>query len=517
MLRQFSYAIALFLSSACGLIIEIVAGRLIAPYVGMSLYTWTAIIAVVLAGLSVGHWIGGRLALPHVDAARGERRIAFALGLAAVSSLASLVLLRTVSGQLLTSGLAPIPAIVLLTTALFLLPSLFVGIVSPILTKLAVDAAPGQHGPVIGRMYALGTLGSIAGTLAAGYLLISWIGSTGTVITVAAVYALLGLSFAISDSLRALFLALLVTSAAGLSWWGERVQAFSSPCTTESDYFCIRVADYSDQTARPSALMALDHLVHSINDRDDPGLLYSPYIHAVDELAKRRFQTKAQGFSPRAFFIGGGGYSLPRAWADDYTYGEGVESLIVAEIDPQVTRAAQDNLWLDTTMPGLAIHHQDARALLQSLPVEEPFDLIFGDAFHDISIPPHLVTREFHQEIAKRLSPGGIYAVNVVDSGLRPRFLFSLIKTLNMDFAHVEAWVERDELENPGRVTFIVIASDRPSEGTRISSVRGPERHWHLWPSTDLTSRIARAFSPVLTDDFAPVDRLMSHLLLQSD
>ncbi|MCB2099553.1 MAG: fused MFS/spermidine synthase, partial [Rhodobacterales bacterium] len=70
-MRQWAYGAALFLSSAGGLTVEIVAGRMIAPYVGMSLYTWTAIIAVVLAGLSVGHWIGGRLAGPHVDARRG--------------------------------------------------------------------------------------------------------------------------------------------------------------------------------------------------------------------------------------------------------------------------------------------------------------------------------------------------------------------------------------------------------------------------------------------------------------
>jgi len=513
MTRQFFYAFALFISSACGLIIEIVAGRLIAPYVGMSLYTWTAIIAVVLAGLSAGHWIGGRLAAPHVDSIKGGRRVAIALGLAAVSSLASLVLLRIVSAQLLASGLSPIPSIVLLTAALFLLPSLFVGIVSPILTKLAVDDDPDRHGPVIGRMYALGTLGSIAGTLSAGYLFISWIGSTGTVIAVAAVYALLGLAFAVSDSLRALFLALLVLGGASLTWWGQKVQAFSSPCSIESDYFCIRLADYSDQTGRTSALMALDHLVHSINDRDDPGLLYSPYIHAVDEMSKLRFENKPEDFSPRAFFIGGGGYSLPRAWANDY----GDADLIVAEIDPQVTRAASESLWLDTQASGLSIHHRDARALLQSLPVDEPFDLIFGDAFHDISIPPHLVTQEFHNQIAKRLVPGGIYAVNVVDAGSRPLFLFSLIKTLQQDFASVEAWIEAEEAGNPGRVTFIVIASARSTKVNTLTSLRGADRMWRRWPPGDLEKRIALAQVPVLTDDFAPVDRLMSRLLLQPE
>ena len=487
------------------------AGRLIAPYVGMSLYTWTAIIAVVLAGLSAGHWIGGLLAAPAVDAARGARRVAAALALAAVSSLASLVLLRLVSGLLLAGGVSPILTIVALSAALFLLPSLFVGIVPPILTKLAVDAEPHVHGRVIGRMYALGTLGSIAGTLAAGYVLISWIGSSGTVIAVAALYAAMSLAFAVADRLRLVFLVLLAGAGAGLGWWGAALRAFESPCRVESDYYCIRTADFSAESGRESTLLVLDHLVHSINDRDDPGLLYSPYIHFVDEVTKLRL---GPGRAPRAFFIGGGGYTLPRAWAGDYADAE----LVVAEIDPAVTAVAREVLWLPAAVPGLTIHHGDARATLQSLPRRPRFDVIFGDAFRDISIPAHLVTREFHQEVAARLTAGGFYVVNVVDGGGgRPRFLFSLIRTLKKDFASVEAWIERGEAGRPGRVTYVVLASARPTPGARLSSTRGTERTWVRWPPADLEARIARARVPLLTDDFAPVDRLMSHLLLQAE
>ncbi|MBI3451428.1 MAG: fused MFS/spermidine synthase, partial [Rhodospirillales bacterium] len=196
--RQAGYGGAVFVSSAGGLVLEIVAGRLLAPYVGMSLYTWTAIIAVVLAGFSIGHWIGGRLAGPDCDAATGSRRVSVALALAAVSSFAVLLLLRVFSSALLGAGLPPIVAIVALATLLFLLPSLFIGIVSPILTKLSVDAAPGHHGQAIGRMYALGAVGSIVGTLSAGYFFISWIGSIGTVIVVAVAYALLAIPFALA-------------------------------------------------------------------------------------------------------------------------------------------------------------------------------------------------------------------------------------------------------------------------------------------------------------------------------
>ena len=192
-LRRLVYGGVLFLASAGGLILEIVAGRMIAPYVGMSLYTWTAVIAVVLAGFSLGHWIGGRLATR--DDAGSRWQLAWLLGLAAVTTLACLPLIRLVSPALLSAGLHPITAIVLLTSALFLLPSLFVGTLSPILTKLAVDALPQAPGRAIGQMFALGALGSIAGTLAAGYLMISWIGSAGSVLAVAASYLALALAF----------------------------------------------------------------------------------------------------------------------------------------------------------------------------------------------------------------------------------------------------------------------------------------------------------------------------------
>src|SRR3546814_13301554 len=64
-------------------------------------------------------------------------------------------------------------------------------------------------------------------------------------------------------------------------------------------------------SGRPSAAMVLDHLAHSLNDRDDPTLLYSPYLDFV----ARRTEGLLAGRPPRAYFIGGGAFTLPRAWA----------------------------------------------------------------------------------------------------------------------------------------------------------------------------------------------------------
>jgi predicted membrane-bound spermidine synthase len=510
------FGAALFLSSAGGLVVEIVAGRLIAPYVGMSLYTWTAIIAVVLAGLSIGHWIGGSLAKSGVSQQSLANKLSIALALACISSLASLVLIRLVSGPLMTSGFGPVLVVVLLASVLFLLPSLFVGIVAPIITKLAIDDNPTEPGPVIGRMYAIGTLGSIAGTLSAGYFFISWIGSIGTILTVAAIYGILAILFAFSNRLSRGFLSIVLLGllVGGTFLSGKQIRAFDSPCTKESDYFCIRVDDFTPIAGRASALMALDHLVHSINDRDNPTFLFSPYVQFVDEYTRRRIKKdpKVEPFS--AYFIGGGGYSLPRAWAQSFQNA----SLLIAEIDPEVTAVARDRMWFDDTLPAIDIRHRDGRELLQSLPQTKRFDVIFGDAFHDIAIPTHLVTREFHREILKHMRPAGIYTVNVVDQGGEPLFLASLVRTLRLDFSHVEVWAGVEELSAAiagvgQRVTYNVVASNTKGQLTRLSSRSGPERLWVQWPLEEIFKRVGENTS-ILTDDFAPVDRLMLKLLL---
>lgn len=485
--------------------LEIVAGRLVAPYVGMSLYTWTAIIAVVLAGFSIGHWIGGRMAGPDCDAVAGAQRVALALVFAAASSLGCLLLLRWFAQPLLAAGLPILVAIVLLATLLFLLPSLFVGIVSPILTKLAVDVAP-DPGRAIGRMYALGALGSIVGTLAAGYFFISWIGSTGTVVAIAAAYGLLALLFARASRAAATIAATLVILASGLGFAGMRLDAFTSPCHLESDYYCIRIDDFRPVSGRASRVLVLDHLAHGINDRADPRYLHSSYLQFLDAYTRRRVPPSAP---LEAIVIGGGALTLPRAWAADRP----TARILVAEIDPMVTGAAAQHLWAPPH-PAIEMIHGDGRVTLQGLAPVPRFDVVFSDVYHDITMPAHLVTREFNREVRARLKPGGIYAINVIEGGQRPAFLDSLVRTLGADFASVEVWVDEKDAARLGRITSVVVAADAVSSFERLAAPYPPTRSWVRRPAAEQAARIAASRPPVLTDDFAPVDRLLAHVLL---
>lgn len=497
------YVATVAVTAACGLIVEIVAGRMLAPYLGMSLYTWTAIIAVVLAGFSVGHWVGGLLA----DRPDGSshRRLACTLFLCAVSTAASLILIRILSAPIINLALTPVPTIVLLTSALFFLPSFLVGIPSPVLTKLAIAADPARTGRIVGNMFAAGALGSIVGTLAAGFLFISWLGSIGTILLVAGVYLALSLVFfalVSREGKGAVILPVLALVGAGilLGLVGRQVSAFTPNCTTESSYYCIRVIDISAQTGTSSKVMVLDHLGHGMNIADAPGRFLSSYVELTDRLAALHTEGRTD---LTAYFVGGGAYTLPRAWAAR----KPPITMTVAEVDPKVTELAERDMWLQRSET-LTVRHDDARAVLRKEPGKR-FDVVVGDAFHDIAVPQHLVTREFFSLVKSRLRDKGIYVMTAVDRAKSPRLMLSLVKTLGDVFPVVEIWLDAEQAAEGGRSTFILLAGTTPTPSGTLRSQTFPDRQWRRW-SADETTALAQRLNPkLLTDDFAPVDRLL--------
>ena len=177
-----------FTASACGLIIEILAGRLLAPSIGVSLYTWTAIIGVVLAGISTGSYLGGQLA----DRFPSPTTLGLILLAAGISSLAVLPLEGSVSHAF--EVLPPVSEIIVLTAVLFFLPSLLLGMVTPVVIKLRLrDLA--HTGNVVGKIYSLSAAGSIFGTFITGFVLIQLIGTRSTLILVAILLVLMALAF----------------------------------------------------------------------------------------------------------------------------------------------------------------------------------------------------------------------------------------------------------------------------------------------------------------------------------
>ncbi|MBN2906337.1 MAG: fused MFS/spermidine synthase [Rhodobacteraceae bacterium] len=477
--------------SAASLVVEIVAGRMLAPYVGMSLYTWTSVIAVVLAGFSAGHWAGGRIA--ELPAPRALRLTAWAMALAALSTAGAVFALRAAAGPVLGGIDSLVAGIVLLSAVAFFLPSFFAGVPAPVLAQIAVVARPAQSGRALGAIFAASALGAIAGTLAAGFVFISWLGSVGTLAAVTAVYGVLA---AVLLAGRARWPLVVLAGIVPLALAGAAL-ARPDPCTVESDYFCIRVIDRPGEDGGLTRLMVLDHLVHGISSRDAPQEQFTYHAAVLDALARARMG--ARPFA--AYFIGGGTYSIPRAWA-----ARGLAAdVTVAEIDPAVTQTAIDSFWFD---PATArILPQDARRALAE--GDGRYDVIVGDAFTDIAVPAHLVSDEFFALVADRLDAQGIYLMNVIDHADRLDALSAIVRTLQTHFPVVEVWADPDSIATENRQVFILMAGQTPTGFAALAVPGGQGFRTARLSQRAVDRLIAQRDPPILTDDYSPIDRLI--------
>jgi MFS family permease len=499
-LTLLGYAFTVFLSSALLLVLEIVAGRLIAPYVGVSLYTWTSIIGVILAGLSLGNWLGGVWA----DGGGDGRSVGLVLGLGGVFYILSLPSLAWLGTAVRDTDLGLLETSFLFAAALFFVPAALIGVVTPLLTTLALRFDP-RAGHVVGRMHALAAIGSIAGTFITGYWLVQRFGTRSVVLGSAVALFLLAAPF-LRPGARPVSV-LLVLGILGAGAAVLQPSALESPCTRESGYFCIRVVDQTSAAPFGEARgMVLDHLLHGINHATVPEMLIAPYVHAMDELTYAHFGPRYdQGLD--YFFAGGGAYSHPRA----VQALSPSSRLTVAELDPMVTLTAAEQLFLAPR--GMRILHEDARVVLAR--EAGPFDVIVGDVFHDLAVPYHLVTREFARLVRSKLAPGGLYAMNVVDAFPDPRLVKAVVKTLGAEFRYVDVWMEG--MPEADRVTYVLTASDATRLPDRVDARVSFERSWLR--VTGQLPAVGTPYSeiPTLTDDYAPVERLIAGLLVGPD
>ena len=495
-----------FLSNACIMTLELVAGRIIAPHVGVSLYTWTSVIGVVLAGISLGNYIGGRLADRWATPwSRGVRLLGIVF---VVSGLASASVLAIDRFDVTAQVQWPlIGEILLLITALFFLPSTILGTISPVVVKLAIQDLS-KTGRTVGRIYAASAVGSIVGTFATGFFLISWLGTHTIVWAVSVLLLLLGLLLLLSNRwLSALAAVLLVANIALL---GANPEWRQGTCTRETDYFCITVKE-EERNGDPVRVLILDRLVHSYSSLDDPTQLVYGYEKAYAELTAYQ-ANQAVLEDPqdplRALFIGGGGYTFPRYMEALYPESE----LDVIEIDPGVTQIAHDMLGLDPKTQIIS-YNEDARMFLERTPPASAkgYDLVFGDAFNDYSVPYPLTTKGFNDRVQAWLADDGLYVVNIID-GAYGRFLRAYVHTMRQTFDHVYLAPTIDSWQEVSRSTFVVIGANQPLDVNALTSaVKGDALvRRQLLDDQELDALLASGTLVTLTDRYAPVDQMLT-------
>jgi spermidine synthase/MFS family permease len=618
-----------FMASCCTMVLELVAGRILAPFIGVSLYTWTSIIGVCLAGISAGNFIGGVLA----DKAGSRRTLGlillggglFSLIILPLATLDLTTLIPKVSPFVQETTQASqsiwlVTRIVIVTAFLFLPPTLILGMVSPIVIKLALTDLR-QTGSIAGKIYAFSTVGSIVGTFLTGFYLVSAFGTRAIILGVAIILIVMAIVFGeliqaaadyfgggrsasspegrpggrgedlkaasqivltpialgvalvavlilgygnVGDAIlyrilfglgvgviTAFFLyslvvarqtaksldsakvagvwqttgatagVLIVAGIVATVFWinpnfafgKTRPDALASVCYKETNYFCIKVVDV-DPAVDPHNVreLVLDHLIHSYNSLSDPTYLKYGYIKVYADMIEYVAQ-KYPRYS--AFFIGGGGYTLPRQMETLRPDAK----IVVAEIDPGVTQTNFEKLGVDPNTHIITVNADAREVVDQYQRAGEKFDLVFGDAFNDLQIPYHLTTKEFAQKVRGMLKDDGLYLALVIDKLRGGLFIPAYTRTVQEVFPYVYILNDAPSWQSPFPNTYLVAASASPIDPDRIRQIKtgqGPNGGplVQIMPQDTMKEWLASTQNIVLTDDYAPADNLVAPLFV---
>jgi predicted membrane-bound spermidine synthase len=672
-----------FLASFCGMTLELTASRVLAQALGVSLFTWTGIIGVMLAGTALGNFTGGVIAdRPRVGLAwlvgamvflgggagagalallraydrdrpvveyvlgvpprnwakyqalsndeyalhkseidafyeqalpvllpqlRSALAVGVLVGVALGAVLASVVIgvMRRrpaevplnprvpLAATLILAGAATvflfvtmalitryhlfdtwgaIPQVMAWTFGMFFLPMFALGLVSPQVIRLAVpDLA--HVGRVAGRVYAWSTVGAIVGTFAAGYVLLSALGMHHTILVAAVVLTL--------------------TSLLVVNIWGETRAAIKAPDTAtgynaagsgvllylfsvvlggitggfilttrdrsdeyvrqvESNYYTIKVGRYPTDGHEAALSLNLDRLLHSVVDPYDPYYLYYTHEHVQIEFMRLAQATSTE---PRALVIGGGGYTFPR-YALEILPRAHVD---VVEIDPKVTQVARDSLGLKD-YANLRAVHMDGRQFVSERVTPGSYDLVIQDAVNDLSVPAHLMTKEYNDAVKAALKPGGAYLLTIIDSISDGKLWKAAMATLAHTFPAENVVLLTAEAISPSgteagdywdrtRRVLVIYASDKPLDVAALRAAvvdqlappfavgaalgAGTRGDFATFPLIAASESLARRGVPfhtipvppdrlkrftdlepgvVLTDQYCPVDNLMAEV-----
>jgi hypothetical protein len=469
-----------FYTSAAVLVLEILAGRLLAPYAGVTLETFTAIIGVVLAGIAVGTWVGGRWADHAVDA---KTTLGPTLITGAAFAAISVPVVRLLGP---TMGGEGVPGLVVLTAVSILPATATLSAVAPIIVKLTLEDL-NRTGATVGRLSALGTTGALFGTFFSGFVLVAAFPTSMIIVGISLLTAVIGLGLSLAfrpRSFTSTFVSLTALVVGG--WLATAVQ---SPCDVETAYFCAsEVVDPDDPSA---SFLVLDTVTHAYVDQDDPTNLRFTSIRmfaaAIDAMTTGPVD---------AVHIGGGGFSVA-TWLTATRPGT---RNTVLELDGHLVDFVEQRF---DPPPVHALAIGDARLSLATAGSE--FDVAIGDAFGGLAVPWHLTTAEFLGEISTSLADDGFYIMNLIDHG-DLAFLRAEAATAATVFPHVAVVTLPERYETGGN--FMIVASKRAIAADAIV-----EQASLLGLSVSVLIDQLEAFvdgAAALTDDFAPVDQLLS-------
>lgn len=483
--------VAVLVGGASVMVVEILGSRVLAPVFGTTLHVWSALITVTLAALAIGYAVGGRVADRRPGLGALMTVMAIAAGTLLIADLITKPVLRAAYGAGMVGGTF-VAAILLFLPTLFLL-----GMVSP----MAVRAAANQiHlGQSVGNLYALSTIGSVAGSLAVSLLLIPNMSVHVAIISTAVALALPPLFYLFTRAKRRAALLLVI----GLLLGGVTTKVLGDEADREVMY---KNEAYPVTARVPSAygeLVVSDHrgvrylFLNGVQQGSLIGdVSYAKYAYGLERLAT------ANGV-PKSMLIWGLGAGIyARAMAEAGT------QVTVIEIDPMSEKVAREYFGLP---PSVKVIIGDART--ETLKLTEQYEVIVLDAFSGDSPPFHLLTREAFVDLKARLAPNGLVVANIVGgtSGSAARLVSSVVTTMENVFGKTEVFSPNWLLagKKPGFVsTMFLVNGALPATPAPFTLKVSEDARRINYIESVFASRLElpRDQAVILTDDFAPLE-----------
>ena len=483
-MKKYKLEIIVFLSGAIGMGLELIAARVLSPYVGSSNVVWTSIIGIILVSMSLGYWIGGKRADKE---ANGNVLSRLLLGSALFTSIIPLletIVVREFAG--IVSNL--IVAAILCAIIVFSIPSFILAMISPFAVKMK-SMQETEIGSLSGRISSLSTIGSITGTFLMGFILIPNIGVTN--INIGITILLVVMSILARDDINKKYILStisLVVVMIILMFIGKWVFKLANPeilVDTDSQYSRIWVKQVNTAKTTYKTLQVDTGLESYIDtETGEMGAMYLRYYDLFEYLNKDAKST---------LMIGGAAYTYPIHYLQKYQD----KTIDVVEIDEKMTQIAEEQFGLNAKDKRLKIYTQDGRSYLNYS--ENKYDTILIDAFKGLNAPFELTTYEALVHAKNMLNDNGIVLTNIISSleGEDTDFIEYEYATYKAVFDDVKIFQVQDRDYTESQNLILVGIKGNP----QINEDKYEEYKNYL--NMEITN--FKTDKNIVTDDFAPI------------
>lgn len=486
-MKKYKLEIIVFLCGALTMVLELIAARVLSPYVGSSNLIWTTIIGIILISMSVGYWYGGKVADKNKE---NDINILASYLLISAIVTSFIPILEVCLISTLAKYISNLIIVAIISTIItFGIPSFLLATVSPIAVKIKNQNLD-NVGTTSGKISSLSTIGSIFGTFFAGFVLIPNMGVRNIILGSTIILWILSIYLAEKRPKKYyIFMVIELIIIVGLNLIGGIMFRNSNPKVIkdiDSEYSRIWVREISAGETKYKVLQVDTGIESYINqETGEMGAKYLSYYDLFDYYNKEAKNT---------LMIGGAGYTYPIHFLKKYPE----KTIDVVEIDEKMTKVAVEEFGLDENNPNLGLITQDGRSYLNY--TDKKYDTIFIDAFKGLNAPFELTTYEAMQAVYNCLNENGMVITNIISSveGKDSDFIKYEYSTYESVFDQVKLFKVNSESQDTNSQNLILI-------GIKGNLNIGDEKNEQY---SDLLENEIKGFSSdkvVVTDNYAPI------------